>query len=162
MVSSIVPIWHRTILQVLLNGFRTSVQINTSHLTLQPWLLQNHTMVMIICMLVMVRDFPYLILVIPNYIPHIDLSLYLMSSIFLQSRNLCFLFRNFVLIIMFILNFNLFCFMSRISTPMKYFSRDRVKMVSILCPGSSLLSRQFLKPIGLPAFLLLLICGIVA
>jgi hypothetical protein len=34
------------------------VQINMSHLTLQPWLLSNHTMVMIICMLVMVRDFP--------------------------------------------------------------------------------------------------------
>jgi hypothetical protein len=66
------------------------------------------------------------------------------------------------LIIMFILNFTLFCFMSRISTPMKYSSQDRVKMVSILYPGSSLLSRQFLKPIGLSAFLLLLICGIVA
>jgi len=95
------------------------------------------------------------------YTPHRS-SLYLMSCIFLQSRNLCFLFRNFVLIIMFILNFTLFCFMSRISTPMKYFSQDRVKMVSILCLGSSLLSRQFLKPIGLPAFLLLLICGIIA
>jgi hypothetical protein len=162
MVSSIVPIWHCTILQVLLNGFQTPVQINTSHLTLQPWLLHNHTMVMIICMLVMVRDFPYLISVIPNYIPHTDLSLYLMSCIFLQSWNLCFLFRNFVLIIMFILNFTLFCFMSRISTPMKYSSQDRVKMVSILFPGSGLQSCQFLKPIGLFAFLLLLICGIVA
>jgi hypothetical protein len=36
MVSSIMPIWHYTILQVLLNGFRTPVPINTSHLTLQP------------------------------------------------------------------------------------------------------------------------------
>ena len=36
MVSSIVPIWHYTIMQVLLNGFRIPVEINTSHLTLQP------------------------------------------------------------------------------------------------------------------------------
>ena len=36
MVNSIVPIWHYTILQVLLNGFRTPVQIYMSHLTLQP------------------------------------------------------------------------------------------------------------------------------
>jgi hypothetical protein len=36
MDSSIVPIWHYIILQVLLNGFRTLVQINTSHLTLRP------------------------------------------------------------------------------------------------------------------------------
>jgi hypothetical protein len=36
MDSNIVPIWHYIILQVLLIGFRTSVQINTSHLTLQP------------------------------------------------------------------------------------------------------------------------------
>ena len=36
MDSSIVLIWHCIILQVLLNGFWTPVQINTSHLTLQP------------------------------------------------------------------------------------------------------------------------------
>jgi len=36
MVNSIVPIWHCIILQVLLNGFQTPVQINMSHLTLQP------------------------------------------------------------------------------------------------------------------------------
>ena len=36
MDNSIVLIWHCIILQVLLNGFRTPVQINTSHLTLQP------------------------------------------------------------------------------------------------------------------------------
>jgi len=35
MDSSIVLIWHCIILQVLLNGFRTPVQINMSHLTLQ-------------------------------------------------------------------------------------------------------------------------------
>ena len=104
-------------------------------------------MVMIICMLVMVRDFPYLILAIQKYITHIVRSLYLMSYMFLQSRNHCFLFRNFVSIIMFILSFTLFCFMSRISTPMKYSSQDRVKMVSTLCPCSGLPSRQFLKPI---------------
>jgi histone deacetylase 1/2 len=42
----------------------------------------------------MVRDFPYLILAIQKYITHIVRSLYLMSYMFLQSRNLCFLFRN--------------------------------------------------------------------
>jgi len=36
MDSNIVPIWHYIILQVLLTGFRTPVQINMSHLTLQP------------------------------------------------------------------------------------------------------------------------------
>jgi hypothetical protein len=41
------------------------------------------------------------------------------------------MFRNFVLIIMFILNFTLVCFMSRISTPMKSFSQVGVKMVSM-------------------------------
>jgi hypothetical protein len=34
MDNNIVLIWHCIILQVLLNGFRTPVQINTSHLTL--------------------------------------------------------------------------------------------------------------------------------
>jgi len=95
------------------------------------------------------------------YTPH---RLFTLSNVLHvpQSRNPCFMFRNFVLIIMFILNFTPFCFMSRISTPMKYSSQDRVKMVSIPCPGLGLPSRQFLKPIGLPASLLLLICGIVA
>ena len=36
MDNNIVPIWHSIILQVLLNGFRTPVQTNTSHQTLQP------------------------------------------------------------------------------------------------------------------------------
>jgi hypothetical protein len=51
------------------------------------------------------------------------------------------------------------CFMSRISTPMQFFSQVRVKMVSM--PWLSIPSSQFLKPIGLPAFLHLLIYGIV-
>jgi hypothetical protein len=42
---------------------------------------------------------------------------------------------------------------------MKYSSQVRVKMVFMLCPGLS--SHQFLKPIGLSAFLLLLIYGTV-
>jgi hypothetical protein len=54
---------------------------------------------------------------------------------------------------------SLLYFMSRISTPMKSFSQVRVNMVFILCLG--LPSRQFLKPIGVPAFLLLPIYGIV-
>jgi hypothetical protein len=48
-----------------------------------------------------------------------------------RSSSFCFMFRNFVLIIMFILNFTLVCFMSRISTPMKSFSQVGVKMVSM-------------------------------
>jgi hypothetical protein len=54
-----------------------------------------------------------------------------MFFMFLQSRNLCFLFRNFILMTMFILNSTLLCFMSRISTPMQFFSQVRVKMVSM-------------------------------
>jgi hypothetical protein len=45
--------------------------------------------------------------------------------------NLCSLFRNFILIIMFILNFTLVCFMSTTSIPMKSFSQVKVKMVSM-------------------------------
>jgi hypothetical protein len=45
-------------------GFRILVPINTSHQILPPWLLQNRILVMIICMLVMVRAFLYLISVI--------------------------------------------------------------------------------------------------
>jgi len=105
------------------------------------------------------RDFPYLISVIQKYIHLIVLSLCLMFFMFIQSRNVCFLFRNFVSVTMFILNFTILCFMSRISTPMKSFSHVRVKMVSMLCPV--ILSCQFLKLIGLPASLFLLIYGIV-
>jgi len=66
MNNNLVKIWRYVIShqQVLLIGFWTPVQINTLHLTLQPWLLQNHISIMIICMLVMVMDFPYLISII--------------------------------------------------------------------------------------------------
>jgi len=66
MKSSLVQIWRCVICPqpVLSIGFWTPLQINTLHLTLQVWLPQNHTSVMIICMLVMVRDSPYVILVI--------------------------------------------------------------------------------------------------
>jgi hypothetical protein len=133
MASSLLQIWHCVISppQVLPIGFRTLVPINTSHRILQPWLLQNRILVMIICMLVMVRAFPYLISVIQKYIHRIVLLPCLMFFMFLQSRNLCFLFRNFILMTMFILNFTLLCFMSRISTPMQFFSQVRVKMVSM-------------------------------
>jgi len=114
---------------------------------------------MITCMLVMVRDFTYLILVILSYIHHIVPSLclkFFMSHIF---KNLCFLFRNFILITVFNLNFTHLCFISRISTPRHYSFSIIVKMVSMFC--SSLLSCQFLKLIGLLAYLLLLIYVIV-
>jgi len=47
--------------------------------------------------------------------------------------NHCFLFRNFVMIIMFILNFMHLCFMQRISSLRKCSFPVRVKMVSMLC-----------------------------
>jgi hypothetical protein len=161
MANSLLPIWcSATSPQpVMLIGFRIPVPINMSHLILPPWLLQNRILVMIICMLVIVRAFLYLISVIQKYIHHIVLSPYLMFFMFLQSRNLYSLFRNFVLTIMFVLNFTLECFMSRISTLMKSFSQVRVKMVSM--PWPSLPSRQFLKPIGLPTLLPLSTYGIV-
>jgi len=114
---------------------------------------------MITCMLVMVRDFTYLILVILSYIHHIVPSLclkFFMSHIF---KNLCFLFRNCILITMFNLNFTHLCFISRISTPRHCSFSIIVKIVSMFC--SSLLSCQFLKLIGLLAYLLLVIYVIV-
>jgi hypothetical protein len=103
----------------------------------------NYISIMIIYMSVMVRDFPYLISGILKYRHHIVLSLCLTFFMSYILRNLCFLFRNFILITMFILNFTLF-FMSRIS---------------MLWLG--LLSCQFLKLIGLLTYMLLLINGIV-
>jgi len=97
------------------------------HLILQIWLLQNHILVMIICMLVMVRDFPYLILVILKFIHHILLSLCLTFFMSCILWNLYFMFRNYVLITMFILNFTRLCFMSRILTPIKYSFLVRVR-----------------------------------
>jgi hypothetical protein len=82
--------------------------------------------------------------------------MFFMSHIF---KNLCFLFRNFVLITIFILNFTHFCFISRISIARHYSFPVRVKMVSMFCP--SLLLCQFLKLIGFLVYLLLLIYGIV-
>jgi len=139
MDSNLVQIWHCVIFpqQVLPIGFWMPVQINTLHLTLQVWLPHNHISVMIICMLVMVRDSPYLISVIQKYIHLIVVSFCPVFFMFLQSGNICFLFRDFILITMFILNFTLLCFMSRISTPMKSFSQVRFKMVFILCPSLS-------------------------
>jgi len=134
---------------VLLIGFWKLAQINTLHLILQLWLLQNHISMMIICMLVMVRDFLYFISVILKYIHHIVLSPCLTFFMFRILQNVCFLFRNFVSITIFILNFTRLCFISRILTLMKNSSQVRVKMVSMLYPGFP--SRQLFKHIGLPA-----------
>jgi len=140
-------------------GFLTLVLINMSHLMLQIWRGLNHISVMITCILVMVRGFSYLILVILSYIHHIEPSLCLMFFMSHIFKNLCFLFRNFILITIFILNFTHFCFISRISIARHYSFPVRVKMVSMFCP--SLLLCQFLKLIGFLVYLLLLIYGIV-
>ena len=86
---------------------------------------------MIICMLVIVRDFSYLIAVILKYIHNIVLSLCLTFFMFHILQNVCFLFKNFVSITMFILNFTRLYFMSRISTPMKYSSQVRWSVCSV-------------------------------
>jgi len=86
---------------------------------------------MIICMLVIVRDFSYLIAVILKYIHHIVLSFCLTFFMFHILQNVCFLFKNFVSITMFILNFTRLYFMSRISTPMKYSSQVRWSVCSV-------------------------------
>ena len=86
---------------------------------------------MIICMLVIVRDFSYLIAVILKYIHNIVLSLCLTFFMFHILQNVCFLFKNSVSITMFILNFTRLCFMSRISTPMKYSSQVKWSVCSV-------------------------------
>ena len=86
---------------------------------------------MIICMLVIVRDFSYLIAVILKYIHNIVLSLCLTFFMFHILQNFCFLFKNSVSITMFILNFTRLCFMSRISTPMKYSSQVKWSVCSV-------------------------------
>jgi hypothetical protein len=67
------------------------------------------------------------------YVPHITKHLLSVQKFCLDKK--------------FILNFTPLGFISRISTPMKYSSQVRVKMVFMLCLG--LPSRQFLKLIGL-------------
>jgi hypothetical protein len=139
--------------------FWTLVQINTLHLLLRLWLGLNPILVMISCMLVMVKPFPYLILGILHYIPHNSLLPYLMFSMYLILQNHYFLFKNFVVIIMYILNFSHLCFMLRISLPRQCSFSVRVTMVSMFC--LSLLPRQFLRLTSLFVSLLLLISDIV-
>jgi hypothetical protein len=114
---------------------------------------------MIICMLVTVKALTYHILDIPHYIPQ---SIFLHYLIFFMCPilpNRYYLFKNFVMIIMFILNFTLLCCVSRISSPRKFSFPIKVMMVSMSYP--SLLSRQFLKFFGVLTSPRLLICGIV-
>jgi hypothetical protein len=91
----------------------------------------NYISIMIIYMSVMVRDFPYLISGILKYRHHIVLSLCLTFFMSYILRNLCFLFRNFILITMFILNFTHFFYVkdlyaltrsSVMSVPQAYWS----------------------------------------
>ena len=92
-------------------GSRILVQTSTLLLILRLWPILHHILVMIICMLVMVRVYLYPILAIPPYIPLNAPLHYLMFFMFLTLPNHCYLFRNIVVIIMFILNFTPLCFM---------------------------------------------------
>jgi len=136
------PTWHKS----------------TSHLILELWLILHPILVMIICMLVTVRTLTYSILDILHYIPQNACLPYLMFSICLTLPNCCYLFKNSAVIITFILNFTLLCFMWRISSPRKFSFSVKVMMVFISSP--SLLPRQFLKLFGLLASSRLPTCGI--
>jgi hypothetical protein len=91
----------------------------------------------------------YHILEILCYIPQNASLHYLMFFMCLISPNRCYMFRNSAVIIMFILNFMIICFMSRISSPRKFSFLVRVMMVFM--SSQSLLPRQFLKLFGLLA-----------
>jgi hypothetical protein len=164
-VSSFMTILNNPLLILLLGTFlsllgsRAPVQTNTLHLTLQLWPILHPILVRIICMLVMVRALLYHILDIPCYIPQNVFLNYLMFFMCLVIPNRCFLFKTFIVIIMFILSFTLLCFMSRVSSPKKCSFLVRVMMVSM--SYLSLLPYQSLKCIGLIASPRLLICDTV-
>jgi hypothetical protein len=81
------------------------------------------------------------------------------SKCIFELPNCYYLFKNSFMIIMFILNFMLLYFMSRISSSRKFSFLVRVMMVSMFY--LSLLLHQFLKCFGLFASPRLLSCGIV-
>jgi len=91
-------------------GSPTPMRINMSHLIFQLWLILHPILVMIICILVMVRALTYPILDILRYIPQNAFLHYLMFSMCLILPNSCYLFKNSIMIIMFILNFTLLMF----------------------------------------------------
>jgi hypothetical protein len=140
-------------------GSLTPARINTSHLILQLWPILHPILVMIICMLVTVKALTYHIFDMLRYIPQNTFLHYLMFSMCLILPNHWYLFRNYVVIIIFTLNFTLLCFMSKISSPRKFSFLVRVMMVFISSP--SLLPRQFLKLFGLLASSRLTTCGII-
>jgi hypothetical protein len=140
-------------------GSPTPARINTSHLILQLWPILHPILVMIICMLVTVRALTYPILDILHYIPQNTSLHYPMFFMCLILPNRYYLFINSNVIIMFILNFMLLCFISRISSLRKFSFPVRVMMVFMSSP--SLLPRQFLNLFGLLASPRLPTCGIV-
>jgi hypothetical protein len=91
-------------------GSWTPVRTNTLRLILQLWSIMHPILVIIICMLVMVRALPYPILDIPCYLSQNTLLNYLTFFMCLILPNHYFLFRNFIVIIMFILKFTHLCF----------------------------------------------------
>jgi len=110
--------WTTTICQYLLLviffpllGSWTLERTNMLRLILQLWPILYPILVMIICMLVTIKAFSYPILGIQCCVPQNTHLNYLMFFMFLMLPNHCFLFKNFVMIIMFILNFTHLCFM---------------------------------------------------
>lgn len=114
---------------------------------------------MIIYMLAMVRISSYPILVIQSYVHPTELLLYLMFFICLILPNYYYLFKKFILTIMCFLNFTLLFFMLRILSLRQCFNLVIIKMAFMLF--LSLQPRQFLKFIGLLAFVPLLTSDIV-
>jgi len=113
----------------------------------------------IICMLVTVRVLIYHKLDILYYVSQSTFLHYLMFFMCFILPNRCYLFRNSVVIIMFILNFMLLCLMSRISSPRKFSFPVRVMMVFM--SSLSLFPCQFLKLFGFLASSQLPTCDIV-
>ena len=94
-----------------------------------------------------------------RYIHQNTLLLYLMFFMYLILPSHCFLFKNFVVIIMFILNFTTLCFMLWTSTPRQCSFSSQSNNGLYVC--SIILPHQFLKFIGLFAYLFLLILVII-
>jgi hypothetical protein len=117
---------------LLLFGSWTLMRTNTSHLILQLWSNLHPISVMIICMLVMIKAFLYLILDIPCYISQNALLPYLTFFMFLILPNHYFLLRNIFAIIMIIWNFMHSCFISNIGHTMLHFSKRTFTLSNIL------------------------------
>jgi len=145
--------------RLLSHGFLIRVQIIMKRQILLVWRVQNLTLVMIICMLVMVRALLFPILFTLKFIPQNAHLLYPIFYMFLPLKNLCYLFKNFAFRITCFLNFIHVYFMLRTSWQRKWFFPVRVEMVYMFC--LSCLPCRCLRLSHLHVSLLPLISGIV-